>query len=1086
MRRISLFLLLFLLLKTTVMYSQSGDPYTNLRIVPVSPNAASLGIYGMVPTNNYSGQASLTIPIYEIDLDGKKFPIALSYHTDGTRVAQEATWVGLGWTLQAGGCVIRQTQGMDDFAQRGCYNNTDAPWLTDHKFDITDQNLSKYQLYFEQDFDAEPDLFFFNAGGHSGAMYFDVLKNNRQLNAVPTIQTQEKVVKMVYNTSSKVWTMTDLEGYVYSFSTKEITYSYLNTTEIYQKDFPRSSIFPYNKEPQTVTAWMLDAVTSPNGGKITFSYKKEIIYTPVTTTEDVISLSKIVDGQFSSLSPQYFTNKFNYNYSYSKIEQWTLSAISFDGGKVEFNTTNRDDIESAESGKKVQKLSSIKVSDSAGNAIKTTMLEYKYLLSGAATTTSGYDDRLLLSKVYDVVGSQKSNVYTLDYNMGKLPAKRSPSVDAWGFYNGASPMTKSLKISPSIYWSESLKPSNKTSLFKEGMDRSFNETLCKIGTLRTVTYPTGGTTTFEYEGHRFATLPMIPPLREGTIALADNDMTPILENQSVIIYASQPFEIDDANPKIILRKRHDEPHPSEHLTTQVTYTTQLQKKEGNSYRTLFSSPETNVMNSWPADTEHQMERGTYRVTLQVTNVRFEYPITISLEVVGKTNTPTDKDYLGAGLRIKSITNTDGNGNQSWRKFDYLDAKLMVKPSFNAPQYIEQMASWAGNWMSAYYELIQSTPYAPLTSLSRGNLVGYTAVNESYGDMTAQGYITYRYHNVPDMVPDIYLAGTPTIPDYQSGKLSSVDYRDKNHKLLKREDYTYSPTASEEVWAPKIRNYYFNSDYDHPTRTMQPYSLTAQSFYLSKKVTTDYRTEGNVVDEEIYDYTGYGMLASLKSNKHGVEKETKFKYAHSYTDAVAQKMQNKYMVGIPVEQIELSGGRVVDASKTEYKDTLNMILPKRTLKFNSTTSKTLSDYAGAYVQDIWFGKYTSKGRLLGYIRNNLPVSFLWAYNHLYPVARIDGKTYEAVEKISPANISQLPANSSSASINTILNTVRSGLVNENALVTTYLYRPLIGVTEIVEPNGEKTTFGYDVFNRLFQAKDHNSKVVNEYLYNYKPQ
>ncbi len=521
------------------MYSQDGHPETNFRIVPVSPNAASLGTFGMIPTDNYVGQANLTIPIYEIDLDGKKFPIALSYHTDGTRVAQEATWIGLGWTLQAGGCVVRQVQGTDDFAARGCYNLTDAPWLTNPRFEVTDQNLEKYMGYFKGDYDAEPDMFYFNAGGHSGSMYFDVLKNNRQLNAVPTIQTQEKVVKMVYNTSNKTWTMTDLEGYVYSFSTKEITYYFLNTIDFFQTDITRSHIFPYYNEPQIVTAWMLDSVTSPNGGKITFSYKKESIFTPISTTEDVISLSKIVNGQLSSQSPQYFTNKFNYNYSYSKIEQWTLSAITFEGGKVEFGTTDREDIESAETGKKVQKLSSIKVSDTAGNLIKTTMLEYKYLLSGMAATTNGYDDRLLLSKVYDVAGSKKNNVYTMDYNMGKLPPKRSLSVDAWGFYNGASPMTASLKISPSIYWSESIKPSSKTSLFKEGMDRSFNEALCKIGTLRTITYPTGGTTTFEYEGHRFETLPMMPPLREGTLNLVDNGMPPVAPGAPVLMYIGE-------------------------------------------------------------------------------------------------------------------------------------------------------------------------------------------------------------------------------------------------------------------------------------------------------------------------------------------------------------------------------------------------------------------------------------------------------------------------------------------------------------------------------------------------------------------
>ena len=63
------------------------------------------------------------------------------------------------------------------------------------------------------------------------------------------------------------------------------------------------------------------------------------------------------------------------------------------------------------------------MSDTAGNLIKTTMLEYTYLLSGMAATTNGYDDRLLLSKVYDVAGSKRNNVYTMDFNMGEIAAQ---------------------------------------------------------------------------------------------------------------------------------------------------------------------------------------------------------------------------------------------------------------------------------------------------------------------------------------------------------------------------------------------------------------------------------------------------------------------------------------------------------------------------------------------------------------------------------------------------------------------------------------------------------------------------------------
>ena len=75
-------------------------------------------------------------------------------------------------------------------------------------------------------------------------------------------------------------------------------------------------------------------------------------------------------------------------------------------------------------------------------------------------------------------------------------------------------------------------------------------------------------------------------------------------------------------------------------------------------------------------------------------------------------------------------------------------------------------------MNAYYELIQSAPYIPLTNSfpDMETVVGYRAVSESYGDMDTQGYTTYRYHNVPDEVTDIYLAGIPTVPDYENGKL----------------------------------------------------------------------------------------------------------------------------------------------------------------------------------------------------------------------------------------------------------------------------------------------------------------------------
>src|SRR5882724_3743117 len=65
-------------------------------IVPVSPNAASLGKYGEIPVGLYTGIPNINIPIYEINAGSIKLPNSLSYHAGGIKVQPMASWVGLG------------------------------------------------------------------------------------------------------------------------------------------------------------------------------------------------------------------------------------------------------------------------------------------------------------------------------------------------------------------------------------------------------------------------------------------------------------------------------------------------------------------------------------------------------------------------------------------------------------------------------------------------------------------------------------------------------------------------------------------------------------------------------------------------------------------------------------------------------------------------------------------------------------------------------------------------------------------------------------------------------------------------------
>lgn len=73
----------------------------------LSPNTAALGEYGEVPVSIFTGIPQIEIPLYTIECGPHTLPISLSYHASGVRPDQHPGWTGLGWTLNAGGCISR-------------------------------------------------------------------------------------------------------------------------------------------------------------------------------------------------------------------------------------------------------------------------------------------------------------------------------------------------------------------------------------------------------------------------------------------------------------------------------------------------------------------------------------------------------------------------------------------------------------------------------------------------------------------------------------------------------------------------------------------------------------------------------------------------------------------------------------------------------------------------------------------------------------------------------------------------------------------------------------------------------------------
>nr|WP_320022271.1 hypothetical protein [uncultured Draconibacterium sp.] len=80
-----------------------NNPNPIREYIPKSPEAASFQRYGEIPVSNYTGVPEISIPIHTVSLKELQVPVTLSYHAGGITLPQEATCVGLGWTLFAGG-----------------------------------------------------------------------------------------------------------------------------------------------------------------------------------------------------------------------------------------------------------------------------------------------------------------------------------------------------------------------------------------------------------------------------------------------------------------------------------------------------------------------------------------------------------------------------------------------------------------------------------------------------------------------------------------------------------------------------------------------------------------------------------------------------------------------------------------------------------------------------------------------------------------------------------------------------------------------------------------------------------------------
>ena len=1007
-----LFLLALLILQTHAIAQIGQTPSIPVigSPLPVSPNAASLAKYGEIPVGYSTGIPNISIPIYTIKTGSLTLPISLSYHAGGVKVEEVASWVGLGWTLNAGGAIVRQLRGIADEGPGGYLQDYHSinNYLSGN-MDVTDQYTFFHNV--EQGYnDSQQDIFSYNIGGSSGKFIFDSSGS-----VVPLEATGNKIQFGTYEGQTNCWKITDMDGIQYLFLAKEssistsVTNNTLSTT-------PSSSV---------VTSWYLSKIISAQGtDSISFLYTLSL-----TTANVAISQSLSVN---STNAPAACTNlPLSTTYSQTQVTGWRLSSILFKNGAVNFIPSSQARCDYASD----FSLSAIKVQSVTGYYNETFQLIQSYLSTTGqgCNTTTPEDNRLFLDSLrFSDSTGQNVGEYQFSYNKSTLlPSRLSFSQDHWGYYNGAS---NPVYLVPTTYTYVTQGTGTSINTLAAA-NRDPNPAYTQAGILQSITYPTGGKTVFTYENNTANNYSIgnqngnvvdvtvgqkeffISGFSPRTLKLLDTSFT-ISDEFAGLGGVPASIEINNGGGAC-------SSGPESFGCPVVTLT-------GPS--SFSESVTANMSNLFIPSGAYQLKVDLTTVT--DTNIINNFAFAVIWQSAASGIDSLKNNMLAGGLRIKQITEYAGDNTPiNIKRYQYLfpdsayysSGFLLSFPEYTGSTTIESIVNHGTQLVDCPYVTYSSSSKYPLCS-TQSSYVGYKYVQELLGANGEFGMNTYQLV-APDSFGDIYDTKFPYSPaqsrDWKRGMtLQENNYRwnatTSAYELIKQKinTYNYDQLVSYNGLQVGRNTSYTNGAKDPGTYLDYTVSLfeTEGGFASSGFDTTRTYDQNNlsnsaqVTNAYTYDNANFLPKSVTSNNSNGEVTTTTINYAPDYTsltgtDALTEgveALQNANMIKAPIEryvQKQASTGSnigVVQSVLTSYKS--GNLMPDTVWTSEFTTPSTafapLLVSQGSLAKDnsyrpeVIHSKYDASDNIIEQNKiYDVRHDYLWDYNAAYPICEV---------------------------------------------------------------------------------------------------
>lgn len=1112
----------------------SGQDLINSIEIPPFPTAASLGRHGEFKVNHSSGTPSISVPIFNISTLDFNVPIQLNY-IPGIRVNDYASWVGLGWSLSAGGVITRTVKGRpDDEASLGLIDQLNS---LPSAGEIVIENDIDYLRFIVDDYalDTEPDQFHISIPSFTGKI---MLASDGSFQSFPLSNLKIEFFRMSENQSFFI--LTDEGGLKYEFKAQEVTVGFKGL-------------------PDFISSWYLTKITTPSdslsnpSSTIDFNYKTH---------------------QLSMQGPKSQTAYFYYNFSIPPVQQAPhyihqldidysnstmvtngakkLESIDWDTGRMVFNSSGgRNDLASE------LKLDEIRLYSKDCKSC---------LLDTLKTFDFSYEEsfgRFLLKNVREKAGNIQLPPYEFIYDLPSVTINEFAQ-DHWGYYNGEN--TNTNLIPRRILNFDGVQ----TEIGQA--ERHVSENHAQKFTLKEMFYPTGGKTKFYYESNKINSYENIFNSSYEYIS-SDIDQNKYLATDTIII--SENYE--EALITMNFIKQQDIDDLLQCCDIELKCATQLIFKNISTGYTQTILSNQNQNGNYELNLVGLISMGdSLEFSIQVdslcsynSNVNFNLDASISLNLKDLIGIDTVTELSG-GLRIKKIENYDQNEVSTTKTFLYEDPIELLPLRYerhllyNWNDYFEEGGN---NYLANIdYEcfILQSN-----SLFGQSNPVLYKKVTEINGtELENQGYSIFHFDVSPNEFIESDQYSIPISKNWEQGRALREEFFSNIGLKVAQSEMGYSQSndmfsrglkiARNRIYSGGFKIGEFNSDSWSIDDIAYP---TVWNRLINKKEILISNGQ-EFIKTETYSYDSHihkqiSAISRFESNGETIRQS--FKYPIDILDPTPA-IQRLIDLRILNDQIES------DLSTT---DSLTQVEIKRIRKSYNLAPDNYpnlelietSFQSGEFEEEIFIANYSGKRKPSEINVKGKVESIIWDYDSEFATAKVLNAnsteiaytSFETDEKggwnfsgipifdensvsgdriydltngdISISGFGGSPSNpilvvfwakkysgggnwnvlGESISLPSYWQRVERIVTTDSIVIsgskihidelrlhpvdaqmTTYVYKPQVGITDSGDVNALVTHYDFDDLGRLKSIKDHEGNILETYQYGYKNQ